>query len=484
MAIQCKKMLWLDTFKKEEKEEDSSTSVLENGTEVGILAKDFFSHRVDILFHENLKQMILDTNEALKIDSIVITEASFLYDGNFCSVDILVKEKDEYEIIEVKSSTEVHDIYKEDVAFQYYILQRLGFKLKKASIMYLNANYVRQGDLDLNKLFLFQDVTSFCEEHLSFVEENIQQIKEYMINTATPLEDIGVHCYKPYDCPFFSYCTRHLPEKNIFLIRSMQRKKKMELYHQGVFDYKNLLEENINPKYKQQIEFELYDLEPYKNVKKIKEFLDTLYYPLYFLDFETYQESVPSYDGMSPYMQVPFQYSLHYLENKNSILQHKEFLSDALIDPRRILALSLVRDIPKNACILAYNMSFEKMVIRSLAREYDDLKVDLMHLHDHIRDLMVPFVNRDYYQKEMLGSYSIKYVLPALFPDDESLNYHNLEMIHNGSEASRAYLMLSHLDEEKQKEVRENLLKYCGLDTLAMVKIYEKLQEVVLEKVS
>ena len=227
-----------------------------------------------------------------------------------------------------------------------------------------------------------------------------------------------------------------------------------------------------------QILYEENDLEDFIDKDKIKEFLNTLSYPLYFLDFETYQMPIPLYDNVSPYEQISFQYSLHYMNNDNHLL-HKEFLADAGMDPRRELALRLIKDIPLNVCVLAYNMSFEKNVIKRLANIYPDLSNHLMNIHDNIKDLMIPFKNRYYYNKDMHGSYSIKYVLPALFPDDESLNYHNLDLIHNGSEAMNSFRALENMDKEESEYTRKRLLEYCKLDTYAMVKIYQKLKEVV-----
>ena len=177
-------------------------------------------------------------------------------------------------------------------------------------------------------------------------------------------------------------------------------------------------------------------------------------------------------------MQIPFQYSLH-IEDKNGNVSHKEFLAECGIDPRRSLAEKLISDIPKNSCVLAYNMSFEKGIIKYLASIYDDLSEHLMDIYNNIKDLMIPFQNRDYYTKDMHGSYSIKYVLPALFPNDESLDYHNLEQVHKGDEASNAYLSLINLSKEEQKTLRKNMLKYCELDTYAMVKIVGKLKDTI-----
>ena len=478
-GVQCNKMLWLDKYKSEVKEEIDNSSVLDNGTKVGELAKGLFGEYLDVPFNNDLNQMIKDTNEFLKNDKCVITEASFDYNGNFCSVDILKKNKDKYEIYEVKSSTSVSDIYKDDISYQYYVLKSLGLNVTKCSIVHINSSYVRHGDLELNKLFKIVDVTDIVLKKQNEVKNKIKEINEYMENKNEEEKDIGEYCFHPYECPYFKYCSRNINKPNVFDIRLMSLKKKFELYNNGIYEYKDLLNSDINDKYKEQIDFELNDKKDKIEIEKIKGFMNTLYYPLYFLDFETFQESVPSYDNISPYEQIPFQYSLHYIKSENSKLEHTEFLAEASIDPRRDLAVKLVNDIPENVCVLAYNMSFEKNVIKKLSKLYPDLSEHLMNIHDHIKDLMVPFKNRNYYTKEMYGSYSIKYVLPALFPNDESLNYHNLDMVHNGSEASNAYSTLSNYSKEEQLEIRKNMLKYCYLDTYAMVKIWEKLNEVV-----
>lgn len=479
-AIQCKKMLWLDYNKPEVKEDVNNNSVLEQGTEVGILARDLFGNHINIDFNIDKNKMVEDTKLALTHDEVVVTEASFQYNDNFCSVDILNKQGNKYEVIEVKSSTEINPIYLEDVSYQYFVLTNLGYKVTKVSIAYINNKYTRNGNIELDRLFNIEDVTSIAVSNFDKVKKNIDSIKQYMEYREEPTDDIGIHCFKPYDCPYFKYCTKHLPENNVFNIRGMSSKTKVSLYSGNFYSYDRLLEAKISDKYKQQIDFELNDREPHINKKNIKDFMDTLSYPLYFLDFETYQQPIPLYDGINPYMQVPFQYSLHYIEQEQGELYHKEFLAEADVDPRRTLALQLVEDIPTNACVLAYNMMFEKMVIRNLAKLYPDLSSRLMSIHDNMKDLMIPFVNRDYYTKEMYGSYSIKYVLPALFPDEPSLNYHNLDLVHNGSEASSSYANLGKLSEEEQIKVRTSLLKYCELDTYAMVKIWDKLKEIII----
>lgn len=478
-GLQCKKMLWLEKNKPEEKTELNNESVLEQGNLVHDVARYLFDEHINIEYTENLNQMIKDTYSTIEsYKNIVITEASFNYHNNFCSVDILKKNGEKYEIYEVKSSTELKDIYINDASYQYYVLTNLGLTVTKCVIVTINNKYVRKGNLELDKLFIKQDITNEVIELQETVKENIKDINLYMEQITKPTDDIDIKCFNPYDCPFFKYCTKHIPKDNVFNIASMQTRKKIELYKDGIYSYESLLNSNINDKQKQQIEYELYDKEDYIDKEKIKEFLNTLSYPLYFLDFETYQMPIPLYDDVSPYEKIPFQYSLHYIEKENEELKHCEYLAEPNIDPRRTLAEKLINDIPKDACVLAYNMSFEKSVIKKLAELYPDLSEHLLNIHNNIKDLMIPFRNRDYYSKNMHGSYSIKFVLPSLFPNDDNLNYKNLELIHNGSEAMDKFISLSNMEKEELEYTRERLLKYCYLDTYAMVKIYEKLIEV------
>ncbi len=479
LGVTCKKKLWLETNKPEVKEEENG-QVLLNGTLVGEYARKLLGKSVTIPFNKDLNEMINDTKKYLKEDNIVICEASFNYNHNFCSVDLLKKEKNSYIIYEVKSSTSIHDIYLDDISYQYYILKNLGYNVIKTCLVLLNPFYIKHGEIDIKKLFKIEDVTDTVLEKVKEIDKNIQDINLYMENKEELKSELSKNCK---DCPYFSYCTKDLDSNNVFKVRDMQMRKMLDLYNNGITSFPDLLKEPLNPKFKQQIEFTLYDKEPYIDEYKLKEFLETLHYPLYFLDFETYQVAIPNYDGVKPYMQIPFQYSLHYIESEDGELKHKEFLGEVGVDPRYSLAKSLAFDIPLDSCVMAYNMRFEKMVIRELASLYPDLSDKLLIIHDNIVDLMVPFKNRNYYTKEMSGSYSIKAVLPALFPDDPSLNYHNLEDVHNGSEASSSFVELEKLSQEEQEKIRNSLLKYCSLDTYAMVKIWEKLKEVTKEKV-
>ena len=404
--------------------------------------------------------MIEETRKLLKNKPNIITEASFNYDNNFCSVDILKNNLEGVEIYEVKSSTEVHDIYLDDASYQYFVLSNFGLNVKKVCIVYINNQYIRGKKLEIEKLFNIEDITEIAKSKQDEIRKNIEITNKYMNEhdkNNEPKEEIGMKCFKPYKCEFWEYCTRNLPKPNVFdLGGGMHTSKKFE--------------------------FELNNLEPKIEKEAIKELMDSLKYPLYFIDYETYQLAIPKTEGTKPYQQLPFQYSLHIIKEKGAPIEHKEFLAEIDdTDYLRHFAESMIKDMPENGSVIIYNKSFEPARNNEIARMYPDLKDEMDRINSNIVDFLEPFKQRKYYTKEMHGSASIKAVLPALYPNNPELDYHNLPVVHNGGEASEAFLSLKNKTKEEQKEIRHGLLVYCKLDTLAMVKLWEKFKEIVGE---
>ena len=480
--VQCPKILWMNKYKSNVAVPTAREAVLANGTAVGELARNLFGDYTNIEFNTDLNIMVEDTKKMLKSKPNIITEASFNYDNNFCSVDILKNNLDGVEIYEVKSSTDVHDIYLDDASYQYFVLSNLGLNVKKVCIVYINKQYVRDKELEIEKLFNIQDITDIAKLKQDEIKKTIEMANKYMDEyngDNEPNTDIGMHCFNPYKCEFWEYCTRNLPKPNVFDIGGgMHTSKKFEKYYEGKISFRDLQNENLNPKFLEQIDFELNNLKPKIEKEAIKGLMDSLKYPLYFIDYETYQLAIPEVEGTKPYQQLPFQYSLHIIKEKGASIQHKEFLAE--IDDQnyiRHFAESMIKDMPENGSVIIYNKAFEPVRNNEIARMYPDLKDELERINSNIIDFMEPFKQRKYYTKEMHGSASIKAVLPALYPDDPELDYHNLPVVHNGGEASEAFLSLRNMSKEEQKEIRHGLLVYCELDTYAMVKIWEKLNE-------
>ncbi|EAL8538916.1 DUF2779 domain-containing protein [Campylobacter jejuni] len=481
-GIQCAKSLWLNTYKNEvlSTPNENALAKFSTGNKIGELAYKLFLSGIKIKFeNSSFDEKCEQTRQLLKNNQEVIYEATFCYNDILVMIDILQNTKEGLIINEVKSSTSLKNIYTDDCSLQYYVLSNLNYKIKQVNLIYLNNEYIREDFLDINKLFIINDITKEVLLYQEQVKENLKYFEEILNKKEEPNIDIGTHCFNPYECEGYEYCwnkQRNLCEnENIFNISRLNTNKKFEFYYKNIIDLKDIKDlSNFNENQQIQIKASL-NQEIYINKDNIKKFLDTLNYPIYHLDFETFMQAVPEFKGIKPYMQIPFQYSLH-IDHKDK-LEHKEFLSECGVDPRYELAKKLINDIPKDVCVLAYNASFEKGVIRNLAITYPELSEYLLNIEKNIKDLMLPFQNKDYYHYKMQGSYSIKKVLPALIPDMEKA-YKDLELIHNGNEAMQSFELMQNMDQNTQVKYRKALLEYCKLDTLAMVKILKHLEEI------
>ena len=439
----------------------------------------FFSGGERIEYTGDFNAQMAKTKELIERGTKVIYEATFCFDGILVMVDILRICEGGLIINEVKSSTSVKEVYIDDASIQYYVISSLGHKVGGVNIIHIDNTYVRGERHELGKLFHTEDVTEQIMQKQADIPQILSKFDEILSKNVEPEVDIGPHCSSPYNCDAWEYCwceQRGIPEYSVFNISRLRSDKKFELYKSGVVKFEDIKDlDKFNASQQIQIRSEL-SQEQIIDKEAIKEFLDTLNYPLYHLDFETFQQAVPEFVGLSPYEQIPFQFSIHKEDGKGN-LGHFEFLAEVGADPRYELALNLIKFIPQDACVLAYNMSFEKRVIRQLALNYPQISNELMAIHGNIKDLMAPFVSKSYYHPKMQGSYSIKYVLPALVPEFESA-YKDLNLIHNGGEAMQAYEGMAYMLVDEREAYKKALLAYCKLDTLAMVKVLEKLREV------
>jgi hypothetical protein len=483
-GLQCPKILWLDAHKPELRDDSAiSQSTLDTGKAVGAIARGYFGEYAEVPYSSGKNAMVSETRRLLEKGTPVICEASFLHDDNFCSVDILRRVDNGVEIVEVKSSTDVKPVYLDDLAYQCYVLTGCGYKVRKVSLLSLNKKYVRHGELDIQELFVLEDYTETILSMQPEIKKHIAGMNAVASAQAEPQTDIGIYCKKPYDCAYQNYCWRHINAlpNSIFDINgnAMHWDKKFQHYYAGIVTLEDLISsgEKLSPKVALQVETEVKDLPPAINRAEIKNFLQCIRWPLYFLDFETMMPAIPLYDDSHPYQQIPFQYSLHIQTSPGGPLEHREFLAQEGDDPRRALAERLCADIPLDECVLAWNMSFEKTRIKELAGLFPDLQVHLMDIHENIRDLIIPFRQHHYYCRGFKGKSSIKLVLPALCPNAPELDYHSLDLIHHGGEAMEAFAALPQKSPAEREHIRAALLAYCRLDTLAMVKILEKLQQ-------
>ncbi len=475
---QCHKSLWLHKNRPELKDtlSDAQQAVFQTGTDVGILAQQLFAGGIEIPYEGLSHQEQIDkTKFGIANETETIYEATFLYDGVFVKVDILHQGVRGWEIYEVKGSTEVKDVHIFDAALQYRVLTGAGLDISKVAIVHINNQYTRFGDLDIQQLFACTDITGQAQDLQPNISDELAA-QRAMLAGDMPTIDIGRQCDDPYPCDFKGHCWQHIPEDSVFDLRG-RGADKFALYRQGIIRQEDIPLEMLNSTQRFQVEATL-NQRDHINKKKVKSFLNGLWYPLCFLDFETFMDAVPPFVGCRPYQQIPFQYSLHIQGSPDAELSHYEYLAEAGKDPRDELLATLLARIPAGACIIAWNQSFEIGVLKRLAEFFPDKRAQVEQRITNFRDLMQPFKSRDIYPWQAKGSYSIKPILPLLAPE---LSYENLDGVANGGDAMEAWHKMSATDDPAEVErIRNELLKYCKLDTLAMVRILESVRELAL----
>lgn len=422
--------------------------------------------------YRNFGGMIEKTRELIDSGVQTIYEATFSENSVLVMVDILHLGENGWELYEVKSSTGVKPYHLDDASIQWHVLEHAGLRLSKAAIVVLNNQYVRRGELELEKLFKVIDVTDEVLERQPKIPEILETIQNDLSSSETEVL-IGTHCKENYECEFLDHCWDDVPSPSVLDLYRMNGTKRFDLYHSGIITFEDIpYDHKLTATQKLQVETHKSG-KPYTSTKALEQFLTTIEYPISYLDFETFSDAVPRFENQKVYQQIPFQYSLHIIEEDGADPLHREFLAPEGEDPRRLFAESMVKDLPATGSIVVYNQSFEKRIIREVAKLFDDLHDDLLALNNRVVDLLIPFQSGAYYHPKFNDSFSIKSVLPALFPDDKTLDYKELT-IQDGSAASNQYARLHEVEDSDERErVRDELLRYCELDTLAMVRIHE-----------
>ena len=469
-GLQCHKRLWLEIHKPElaPPPPTGQQRIFDQGTAIGEMAREEFPDGVLIeADHLNIPVAIKQTKEALDNSADTIFEGCFIYDDILVRPDIILQnDLGSWNLIEVKSSTRVKEENIHDVAVQTWVLRRYGLEMKRLFLKHINRDCVYP---DLSNLFKTEDITEPVETVMPTVPEKLSEYKSLLYNSEPDIP-IGQHCSNPYDCPFVSYCWRDVPDHSIFNISRLRWSVKERLLAENKITIDKLpadfsLNEN-QLKYVESFETK----KPIIDRNGIKEELDKLEYPLYFLDFETDNPAIPRFDGMHPFEHFPFQYSCHILD-ENGDLKHIEYLHKSESDPRKTLAESLTKAIDETGSIIAYNAGFEKGVLNQLARWYPEHAESLQSIIDRLWDQLVIF-RKFYTDYRFKGSNSLKNVLPVIIP---SMSYENLA-VSDGTEAQVTWNEMIRLPESSQKSKLINELReYCRQDTMAMVNLHQYL---------
>jgi hypothetical protein len=440
-GIQCQKRLYLSKFRRDllpEEVDEQQQAIFDAGIDTGLLAQQLFPNGIDAspLTPFDYQKSVKRTQSYLMTND-VIYEACFQYEGALCAIDILVRKDDLWYAFEVKGTNSVKPQHITDAAFQYYVMTRSGLPLGDISIVHFNSSYVRRGDLDVQALFTATSVLNDVIEQQDSVKENIGVLKAMLAAKVEPEIEVGTHCTNPYECPFIDHCWKDVAEE-----------ESEELSTEATVDTSSL-----------------------------QGFVSELKYPIYYFDFETVMYGIPPYNESSPWQALPFQYSLHKQQKPQSTCTHSEYIGDGKSDPREALILKLINDAGTKGTILAWHASFEISCLKGLIRNFPQYEKPLQSIIHRMVDLKIPFSKKWIDIPACKGSASIKVVLPVFIPE---LSYEDLD-IQEGMTASFVYSQLQYQDEATQQTQQKQLLEYCKLDTFAMVRIFEKINQSILK---
>lgn len=477
-GLQCHKSLWLNRHRRDLLPETppSLQSLFDEGNRIGRLAWNRFpGGKLIEADHLHVPEALKATSAAAENKAPIIYEAAAIHDRVLVRPDVLVRKGGSWEMVEVKGTTGVNEVHLDDVAIQKYVFDRAGFSIRKCFIMHVNNQYVRRGEVDVDKFFTLTDVTKEATALQKEIPARLSKMHRVLALNSAPRIEIGPHCSAPYECAFMDHCWKHIPDYSVFDLVRVRHEKVAVLRDKGILRIRDIPDDfELTQAQELQVAVEKSG-RPHIDRKAIAGFLREPVYPLHFLDFETIAPALPPYDGLRPFQQIPFQASLHVQKEKGGKVEHLEYLGDANGDPRPGLAEFLAESIAPKGSVVAYNAAFEGSRLAELADAYSRHARSLRSVKDRLWDLATPFRKGLYVHPEFQGSWSIKVVLPALVP---GMTYEGMA-IGNGGEASIAYLNLmeGRISPSEAKRTILALKKYCGQDTLAMVKLLEALHK-------
>lgn len=485
ICLDCAKNAWLKIHKPEVYKKKALSSfelnIIDTGNQIDELARSLFPNGILVESREDAEF----TKKLMEDKTPVIYQPVFATEKYLAVADIFVFNSDTnvYDLYEVKSSTTSEDNggrktedYLIDMAFQKNVLNDLGIEIGNLNLIRLNKKYVRSGGINLKELFFIEDLTNKVNEKLKDIRQKMEGAYEFLSSEDEPkgncdciLKGKNSHCTTSW------YSNSDLPEYPVHAISRIHKTKLAELVDSHIFNIHDVPDDfQLSDNQKRQVETAKSGKE-YIDKKGISEFLETMKYPLSFLDYETFPSAIPRYNRFSPYQQIPFQFSLHVIENPDGESVHYDFIHTDSDCPDEYFASALKKHLPEKGSVVVWNQRFEQGINKQVGERLSEYKDFMENVNNRVVDLMIPFFGSTtmYDHPEFKGSASIKYVLPALVPH---LSYKNMHIQEGGTASDTWNRIVSGEYSEDEKDMKIQALKdYCHLDTLAMVEIWRVL---------
>jgi hypothetical protein len=467
-AQQCLTRGWYAQRLPAESLDEAEQFRMEQGNEVHRLSRELFPDGILVKGGNAVEK-----TQRLMADPAVSTvfEAAFSVDGYATKADIIVRDGNGWQVFEVKSNLHDPDVPDElidDMAYTVMVMKRCGTWITSCFLLRLSRDF-RKG-MGIEKMFGESDTTKAVQQRVRDILPRWDEILKAISQPKPPTPNLSNACKH---CDYFcDDCLGKGIEYSVLQLPRCQAKQIEALKQLGILDLRKLPDR-----------FRLTDsqrpvVQCVKNGQScfaadLKSLLASIRWPAYYLDFETVMTSLPLYPDIAPHEQVVTQYSIHRCSRPGQVDQHFEYLGDPRQDCQRELAERLIQDLGGDGSIIVYG-SFEQTRINALADRFPDLAVSLSQISPRLFDLC-KVIRRGCYHPEFYGSYSIKNVLPALVPD---MSYDGLEIADGGAAVVKyAKMALGRYSAAECQTIRQNLLQYCGQDTLAMVRLHKVLLE-------
>ena len=479
---QCPRRLWLEVHCPELRLDSEAAQARFNaGYEVGDVAQRLYDPAGSGVLidakRDGYAEALARTRQLLGTNQPVF-EAGFSAAGTVAFADVMLPVSQgsqlAWRMVEVKSSTAVKDYHRDDVAVQVFAARRAGVALQSVSVAHVDATWIYPGGGNYAGLLTEVDLTAETFGRDLEVQDWVTAAQQVVSLDAEPVRETGPHCTTPFECGFRQHCEAGKPKAEFpvaWLPRVQAVSLKSHLASADVVDMRDVPDALLTAtqlRVKQQTVAGI----PYFDSVATTRWLQQHQPPLYFLDFETIQFAVPRWAGTSPYQQIPFQFSLHILAPSGDLGQ-ASFLDLSGGNPSAAFAEALVRACGTTGAVFVYNAGFETARMRELGLRYPHLQTALQRISARVVDLL-PVVRSHYYHPRQEGSWSIKKVLPAMVP---TLRYDELEGVQDGGGAMEAYLeaISPGTTPERKAAIEQQLQAYCGLDTYAMVRMWQVL---------
>lgn len=480
----CAKNAWLSIHKPELFSEielsEYDRSVIASGIDVEQVARSLFSGGV--LVTGSPAEAQRSTAELLAQGATTLFQAQFEGDQLLAAIDVLRYDNmsGEVSIYEIKSSTKVKEEHIYDLAFQVKLLQTHGFNVGRAFLIHLNPEYVRQGDLDIQKLFMTVDMTARIDVLSDEVAREIQNAREYLLAEAEPKGPCScLYRGRANHCSTFAYSNPEVPSYSVHDISRIGNSpnKLRALIDAGIISLGDVPEHIVlNASQKIQVRV-CRSGETVIEKDAIERELAGLAFPLHFIDYETFSPALPRFTGYSPHDRIPVQYSLYIVGAPTEEPIHRDFLFVGSDDPTAHFFSSLQQNVGSFGSIIVWNKSFESQVNDAIARRVPEARDYVADFYDRLYDLKDIFSKQYFVHKNLGGKVSIKQVLPVLAPD---LSYSALK-IQDGTTAATAWgqIISGELSDKERAELREQLKEYCSMDSYGMYAIWRALIQIV-----